>query len=113
METLLLLGVVLGLAAGVGATSFFNNRKNERQIRTQSTILLEKIKQVCKLITVEGEFSEIFAHRDEKSMFFKLWQSEKKALVIIKAKVLIGFDQTHANSVTFSSSVLRVSISFS
>lgn len=42
-------------------------------------ILLDKIRNVCKLITVEGEFSEVFAHRDGKSVFFKLLQLKKKA----------------------------------
>ena len=46
------------------------------------------------LITVEGEFSETFTHRDGRKMFFNLLQMEKKALIIIKAKVLIGFDLT-------------------
>jgi len=49
------------------------------------------------LITVEGEFSEIFAHRDEKNIFFKLLQLEKKALIIVKAKVMVGFDLTRIN----------------
>jgi len=46
------------------------------------------------LITVEGEFSETFTHRDGRKMFLNLLQLEKKALIIIKAKVLIGFDLT-------------------
>lgn len=97
METLILLGLVLGVAGGVAATSFFYKNRSERQLKSQSVLLLEKIKQVCKLITVEGEFSEIFTHRDEKNLFFKLFQTEKKALLIIKAKVMIGFDLTKIN----------------
>jgi len=49
------------------------------------------------LITVEGEFSETFTHRDGRKMFFNLLQMEKKALIIIKAKVLIGFDLDQIN----------------
>lgn len=94
METLIFLGVVLGLAIGIGLTSLYFKSKKERQLHNQSVLLMEKIKQVCKLITVEGEFSEIFTHRDEKNLFFKMFQLEKKALLIIKAKVMIGFDLT-------------------
>ncbi len=97
METLIILGVILGLTGGVFATSYFYKNQNEKHLKSQSVILLEKIKQVCKLITVEGEFSEIFTHRDEKSLFFKLFQTEKKALLIVKAKVMIGFDLTKIN----------------
>ncbi len=97
MEFLILIGVLLGLAGGIIATQWFIKNKNPQTNQVQSTILLDKIKHVCKLITVEGEFSEVFAHRDGKSMFFKLLQMEKKALLIVKAKVLIGFDLTKIN----------------
>lgn len=97
MEFLILLGVLLGLAGGIAASSWFFKSRNPQASQVQSTILLDKIKHVCKLITVEGEFSEVFAHRDGKSMFFKLLQMEKKALLIVKAKVLIGFDLTKIN----------------
>lgn len=94
MEILILLGVLIGLAGGIAATSWFFKNRNSQGGQVQSTVLLNKIRHVCKLITVEGEFSEVFAHRDGKSMFFKMLQMEKKALLIVKAKVLIGFDLT-------------------
>ncbi|MEN8115344.1 MAG: DUF4230 domain-containing protein [Bacteroidota bacterium] len=97
MESLIVLGLILGLAGGIAGTVYFYKNRNERQLKSQSVLLLEKIKQVCKLITVEGEFSEIFTHRDEKSILFKLLQLEKKALLIVKAKVMIGFDLTKIN----------------
>jgi len=92
MEILVLFGLVIGLFGGIVLTTSYFKNKKQREVKDQSFILLEKINQVCKLITVEGEFSEVFAHRDGKSMFFKLLQVEKKALVIVNAKVLIGFD---------------------
>lgn len=97
METLIFLGLILGLAGGISATMFYYKNRSEKQLKNQSVLLLERIKQVCNLITVEGEFSEIFTHRDEKNLFFKLFQTEKKALLIVKAKVMIGFDLTKIN----------------
>ncbi len=97
METLIFLGILIGLAAGVFGTIYYYKNRNEKQLHDQSVILLDKIKQVCKLITVEGEFSELYTHRDEKQLFFKLFQTEKRALLIVKAKVMIGFDLTKIN----------------
>ena len=94
METLVILGMILGIAGGVLATLFFYQQKSNRQLHQQSQLLLEQVRQVCKLITVEGEFSEIFTHRDAKKVFFNLLHLEKKALIIVKAKVLVGFDLT-------------------
>jgi hypothetical protein len=92
METLILLGVILGLAGGILATAWYYKKRSAKNASVKSVVLLEKIRNVCKLITVEGEFSEVFAHRDGKSIFFNLLNLEKKALLIVKAKVLIGFD---------------------
>lgn len=97
METLIFLGLIIGLAAGIFGTIYYYKNRNEKQLHDQSVILLDKIKQVCKLITVEGEFSELYTHRDEKQLFFKLFQTEKRALLIVKAKVMIGFDLTKIN----------------
>lgn len=94
METLIIIGLLIGLAAGISLTALFYKNKSNQKLHSQSVLLLEKIKQVCKLITVEGEFSELYTHHGEKSIFFNLLQMHKKALVIIKAKVLIGFDLT-------------------
>jgi hypothetical protein len=97
METLVVIGLIAGLAAGIAGTVYFYKNQQQRIAESQSHVLLEKIKQVSKLITVEGEFSEIFTHRNARNLFFNLWQTEKKALLIVKAKVLVGFDLTKIN----------------
>jgi len=55
-------------------------------------LLLDKIKRVCKFITVEGDFAEIYHYEDVKEKFLKLISSRKKALVVINAKAHVGFD---------------------
>lgn len=97
MDNFVFVALILGLAGGVAATIFFYQQKTRRQITDQSVVILDKIKQMCTLITVEGEFSEIFTHREGRKIFFNLLQMEKKALIIIKAKVHIGFDLTQIN----------------
>ena len=58
----------------------------------QSHVLLEKIKSVCKLVSVEGDFSEIYQYENTKERFMSLVSSKKKALVVINAKAQIGYD---------------------
>jgi hypothetical protein len=64
---------------------------------------LDKIKKVCKFITVEGDFAEIYHYEDVKERFLKLISSKKKALVVINAKAQVGYDlskiQLDANTV--------------
>ena len=84
----LLIVVCLGLIVFI----FYKDSKNKLKKEINSTVLLEQIKQVCKLITVEGDFTEILNHTDTTSHFFDVLKSQKKALVIVNAKALVGFD---------------------
>jgi hypothetical protein len=51
----------------------------------QSTVLLEKIQAVSKLITVEGQFSEIYNYSEYDGYFSMFW--DKKVLVRVRATV--------------------------
>ncbi|MBK8195667.1 MAG: DUF4230 domain-containing protein [Lewinellaceae bacterium] len=55
-----------------------------------STVLLEKIQAVTKLITVEGQFSEIYNYSEYQGYFSLLW--DKKVLVRVRATVSAGYD---------------------
>ena len=67
--------------------SFFKSKAKE-----QSVILLEKMRSVSKLITVEGNMNEVMHFKDEKSSMLNMISSTKKAIVMANAKVFIGFD---------------------
>jgi len=58
----------------------------------QSQVLLEKIKTVCKLVTVEGYFSEVYDYKEYWG--YDLSPFRKKALIRIRAKVSVGYDLT-------------------
>lgn len=72
--------------------SFFRKKKNKELTEHQSVILLDKIKSVCRLISVEGDFAEIYRYENTKERFMSLVSSKKKALVVINAKAHIGYD---------------------
>lgn len=55
-----------------------------------SVVLLEKIRTVCKLVTAEGEFSEIYSYKESYPVDFSPFT--KKALIRVKAKVSVGYD---------------------
>ncbi|MDF1867918.1 MAG: DUF4230 domain-containing protein, partial [Saprospiraceae bacterium] len=65
-------------------------QKTEVTSQEESQILLEKIKTVAKLITVEGYFSEIYEYDDYWGYNLSIFQ--KKALLRVKAKVSVGYD---------------------
>lgn len=90
----LLLGCVIGGIAGYGFFKLIAKWKGDgqKEIIKESTVLLERIEKVFKVVLAEGHFSEIYDYTDKKDMFFGLKAGEKKALIVAKAKVLVGFD---------------------
>ena len=83
----LIVALGLGIWAGklLGGEGWFEMNKQE-----QSTVLLQEVKDVMKLVTVEGYFSEVY---DYKDYWFTDWKAfTKKALIRVKAKVSIGYD---------------------
>jgi len=86
------LGLVLGAILMYWFFSLSQKKKNKEVTRQQSTVLLDKIKSVCKLISVEGDLAEIYHYENTKGGLMKLLTSKKKALVIVKAKAHIGYD---------------------
>jgi hypothetical protein len=72
-------------------SSLFEGKQTE-----SSTIMLEKIKMVTKLISVEGQFSELYDYKESYDYdFFNLFS--KKILVRVTAKVSVGYDFEKVN----------------
>lgn len=60
-----------------------------------STVLLERIRPVLKLITVEGEFSELYNYRNAEAPFdwLKKFQPfQKWAILRVTGKASVGYD---------------------
>ncbi len=85
-------GLLLGIFGSYWLFSILRKKKTSESTEKQSVILLEKIRNVYKLVTVEGEFAEIYQYENVREHFLKLVSSKKKALLVINAKVNVGFD---------------------
>ncbi len=87
-----LLGLFLGAIITYWIMRYVKLQKSKDQTQAQSTILMEKIRKVWKLITVEGEFAEIYHYENTKERFMSMVSSKKKAVLLINAKAYVGFD---------------------
>jgi len=87
-----ILGILVGILFLAIIVFLFKNRFIKNKTEEQSVVLLEKIRYVSKMITIEGDFSEIMHFEDVKDVFLKLVTSKKKAIVLANAKVFVGFD---------------------
>lgn len=86
------LGLILGAIATYWIYTFFKKKQGKEVTLHQSTVLLEKIRNVSKLVSVEGEFAEIYKYENTKERFLSMVSSKKKALIVINAKAQIGYD---------------------
>jgi len=103
---ILLIGLLLGWILSLKTKGLFISRTKV----VDSTIVIEKIKSVCKLVNFEMNLKEIHEHL-EKTKIFKLFTFDKKALIVISAKVLIGCDFSKLVYVTEKySSKIRINI---
>jgi len=84
--------VILAVALAVFFATSYYYTHGEMTAKEQSQILMEKIKTVTKLVTVEGYFSEIYDYEDYWNYDISLFR--KKALIRVKAKVSVGYDLT-------------------
>lgn len=86
----------IGLAAGAVLSYFvfarFSFVKKKKNVSSQAIVLKDKIKKVCKLISVEGDFAEIYHYESVKDKFFDILTGKKKALILIDAKAHVGFN---------------------
>ena len=94
---LILLGLIAVFALGFWAASRYFRQKAEDEVRSQSTVLLEKVSKVRKLVTVEGNFSELYDETNIRKFTFYFpmpgsWSFSKQALLKVTGKVLVGYD---------------------
>ncbi|MEN1784612.1 MAG: DUF4230 domain-containing protein [Bacteroidota bacterium] len=86
------LGLLLGAILMYWCYRYFNRKQRRALVQHQSTVILDKIKSVCKLVAVEGDFAEIYQYENIKDGFMSILSSKKKALVVINAKAQVGYD---------------------
>ncbi len=90
MTSLLIVGVLLG-AVIMYLISRLNTSNKQNPVKEDSHTVVESIRKVFKIVCAEGHFNELYNYEETKKLFGFI-PSTKRALVIIQAKVLIGYD---------------------
>ena len=87
---------LLIVALAVGALLMFLVsrliRKGRKEVVQESShTVIESMRKVFKVVFAEGHFNELYNYEETKKLFGFI-PSTKRALVIIEAKVLVGYD---------------------
>lgn len=110
MKKILTLLIIL-VALSSFAYYFFQSNLNSffaQQRTVDGTVLVDQIKEVTKLISIEGYFSEFY--ENEEYWGYDLSPLRKKALIRVKAKVSVGYDFTNLKIEAFpDEKIIKVS----
>ncbi|MEO7445345.1 MAG: DUF4230 domain-containing protein [Ferruginibacter sp.] len=87
---LLLGGILIGGVIMFLVWRIMTISRNTTHADTSHTVV-ESIRRVFKIVCAEGHFNELYNYEETKK-YFGFIPSTKRALVIIEAKVLVGFD---------------------
>ncbi len=88
---LLLIGLFLGAVIMFLIGRLTRPKIKEVKTKESSHTVIESMKRVIKIVFAEGHFTELYTFEDTKKLFGFI-PSTKRALVIIEAKVLVGYD---------------------
>lgn len=87
---LLLVGLVFGALVMFLLSRLY--RKNSAPVAKESShTIVESIRRVFKVVFAEGQFNELYTFEETKRLLGFL-PTTRKALVIIEAKVMVGYD---------------------
>jgi hypothetical protein len=86
--------LIIGLL--LGAVLMFlvrrqGNSAKQSVVKESSHTVVESMRKVFKIVFAEGHFNELYNYEETRKLFGFI-PSTKRALVVIKAKVLVGYD---------------------
>ena len=85
----ILLAFIAALLLGIFISKWWYQQPSEKT-KTEAQVLLNQIQTVSKLVNTEGYFSEVYSEENTKSYYF--FNSTKKIIIKVKAKVSAGYD---------------------
>ncbi|MEM7572995.1 MAG: DUF4230 domain-containing protein [Bacteroidota bacterium] len=110
-----LLLVIISFVCGILSYRSCVQSRNQQVSTIETDILLERIRDVCKMVTVEGDVMELYNETQTRyvTMYLPLptqFSFDKKATVQVQGTVLVGYDLEGLNT-TVSEEERTVTIS--
>ena len=87
-----LLGVLSTAILLVGIFFFVTKKEEKQELEYNTALIQQQIQQVGKLVVTEGYFSQVTSYKNTKRNYLNIFSSNKKALVVVNAKVTVSYD---------------------
>jgi len=106
----ILAGALIALAAMLVYRSCMDHDRQAGILKENSKLIQQQLQNVSKLVVTEGHFAEVYTYADSKELFGPLITADKKALVVVNAKVTIAYDLKQVEfSIDEATQTLRIS----
>lgn len=86
---------IISVFALASAFFYFKWKNSSPVEKIESSIIVNKIEKVLKMVSVEANFSELLTYQDYEYIDFPGFR--KKAIIKVEAKVLVGIDLNKIN----------------
>lgn len=83
---------IVALLIGAFLMYVYTSFKKEANISEHSQIIQNEIKNLSKLIVVEGSYANVYSYKDTDQYFGDWLSFEKKVLVVVNAKAQVTYD---------------------
>lgn len=87
-----LLGVLSTAILLIGIFFFVTKNEEKQELEYNTALIQQQIQQVGKLVVTEGHFSQVTSYKNTKRNYLNIFSSNKKALVVVNAKVTVSYD---------------------
>ncbi len=74
------------------AKFWYERKEKQQHTKEEIQVILTGVKNLSKLVVSEGTFSEMYSYADSKKYFYNYFSFDKKAVVVVNAKVEVGYD---------------------
>jgi hypothetical protein len=104
-----LIGVLSTAILAVIIFFFVTKNEEKQELEYNTALIQQQIQQVGKLVVTEGHFSQVTSYKNTKRNYLNIFSSNKKALVVVNAKVTVSYDLRQiATSINESSRTLTI-----
>ncbi|WP_369048130.1 DUF4230 domain-containing protein [Tenacibaculum sp. UWU-22] len=77
---------------GFLVAKFWYQKTIPNYTKEDTQVIVNEIKNIRKLVVSTGSFSEMYNYSDSKKYFYDFLSFDKKAIVVVNAKVEVGYD---------------------
>jgi len=84
--------ILIGIVIGILLSLLYLEKQKTQEIRQQSNVILENIKNMNKMIVSEAYFNQVYSFSDSDKYLFDMLNFDKNVVLLVNAKAQVSYD---------------------